>query len=53
MEKRHEYATGEIITCPKCGRDDLDTDDCPESGKCLSCGLEFTTRTVAIWEEAE
>jgi len=51
MEKRKEYAEGEIITCPKCGGDDLDCEDAPEKGRCLTCGLEFTIRQVAIWEE--
>ena len=55
VEKRHEYADGEIITCPKCGSDDLEPIDpssiTPDKGKCNSCGLEFTIRQVAIWEE--
>jgi len=51
MEKRKEYAEGEIITCPKCGGDDLDCADVPEKGRCLTCRLEFTIRQVAIWEE--
>ena len=52
MEKRKEYAEGEIITCPKCGGDDLDC-EAPDRGKCLTCGLEFTVRQVAVWEEKE
>jgi ribosomal protein S27E len=51
MEKRKEYADGEIITCPKCGGDDLDYDDAPAHAKCNSCGLAFTIKTVVIWEE--
>ena len=51
MEKRREYAEGEIITCPRCGGDDLDCEEAPDQGKCLTCGLEFTVRQVAVWEE--
>ena len=51
VEKRKEYAEGEIITCPKCGGDDIDCDEAPDKGKCLTCGLEFTVRQVAVWEE--
>ena len=51
MEKRKEYADGEIITCPRCGADDLDCEEAPDRGKCLTCGLEFTIRQVAVWEE--
>jgi len=51
MEKRKEYAEGEIIDCPKCGGDDLDCEEAPDKAKCLSCGLEFTIRQVAVWEE--
>ena len=31
MEKRKEYAEGEIITCPRCGGDDLDC-EAPRQG---------------------
>ena len=51
MEKRKEYADGEIITCPRCGGDDLDCEEAPDRAKCLTCGLEFTIRQVAVWEE--
>ena len=51
IEQRKEYAEGEIITCPKCGGEDLDYEDAPERAKCLTCGLEFTVRDVAVWEE--
>ena len=51
IEKRKEYADGEIITCPRCGSDDLDCEDAPDQGKCLACGLEFAIRQVAVWEE--
>jgi len=51
VENRHEYADGEIISCPKCGSDDLDCEEAPDRGKCNSCGLEFTIRQVAVWEE--
>jgi transcription elongation factor Elf1 len=51
MEKRKEYAEGEIITCPRCGEDNIDCEEAPDRGKCLTCGLEFTVRQVAIWEE--
>jgi hypothetical protein len=51
MEKRKEYAEGEIIDCPRCGSDDLDCDEAPNKAKCLTCGLEFTVRQVAVWEE--
>jgi len=51
MEKRKEYAEGEIITCPRCGGDDLDCEEAPDQAKCLTCGLEFTIRQVAVWEE--
>jgi len=51
MEKRKEYAESEIITCPECGSDDLDYEDAPELAKCLTCGLEFTIRQVAVWED--
>jgi transcription elongation factor Elf1 len=53
MEKRKEYAEGEIITCPKCGGDDLDYEEAPDKAKCLTCGLEFTIRQVAVWEEMD
>ena len=48
MEKRKEYAEGEIITCPKCGSDSLDCEDAPDRVKCLTCGLEFTIKQVAV-----
>jgi len=51
MEKRKEYAEGEIIDCPRCGGDDLDCEEAPDKGNCLTCGLEFTIRQVAVWEE--
>ena len=51
MEKRKEYTEGEIIDCPRCGGDDLDCEEAPDKGKCLTCGLEFTIRQVAVWEE--
>jgi len=51
MEKRKEYAEGDIVTCPKCDSDDLDYSDAPGKGKCQSCGLEFEVKTVAIWNE--
>jgi len=55
VEKRHEYADGEIITCPKCGSDDLEPFEpssvTPDRVKCNSCGLIFTIRQVAVWEE--
>ena len=51
MEKRREYAEGEIITCLRCGGDDIDCEEAPDKGKCLDCGLEFTVRQVAVWEE--
>jgi len=50
VEKRKEYAEGEIITCPRCGGDDLDC-EAPDKALCLICGLEFTIRQVAVWEE--
>jgi len=51
MEKRKEYAEGEIIDCPRCSGDDLDCEEAPDKAKCLTCGLEFTIRQVAVWEE--
>jgi len=59
MEKRKEYAEGELLTCPRCGGDDpvsstgqaLDCEEAPDKAKCLTCGLEFTIRQVAVWEE--
>ena len=51
MEKRKEYAEGDTITCPRCDSTDLDYDDAPDKVKCNSCRLEFSLRTVAIWEE--
>jgi transcription elongation factor Elf1 len=52
MEKRKEYADGEIITCPRCGGDDLDLDTADRGeAQCLTCGLEFAIRQVAVWEE--
>lgn len=50
-EKRKEYGVLEIITCPKCGSDEIDYDDAPEKAKCNSCETEFTLKTVAVWEE--
>jgi hypothetical protein len=52
VEKRREYAEGEIINCPRCDGDDLDCEEAPDRAKCLTCGLEFTIRQVAIWEES-
>jgi DNA-directed RNA polymerase subunit RPC12/RpoP len=51
MEKRKEYAEGELITCPRCGSDDLDCEEAPDQAKCLTCGLKFAIRQVAVWEE--
>lgn len=51
MEKRREYDTGDIIGCPKCDSINLDCDEAPDKAKCLDCGCEFHTKTVAIWEE--
>ena len=51
MEKRKEYAEGDIMTCPKCGSDDVDYEEAPSRARCQSCGLEFEIRTVAIWNE--
>jgi ribosomal protein S27E len=51
MEKRKEYAEGDIMTCPKCDSDDVDYDKAPSRARCQSCGLEFEIRTVAIWNE--
>ena len=51
MEKRKEYAEGEVISCPKCGGDDLDYEEAPDQAKCNTCGLEFSIRQVAVWEE--
>jgi len=51
MEKRKEYAEGEIINCPRCDGDDIDCEEAPDKAKCLTCGLEFTIRQVAIWED--
>ena len=54
MEKRHEYADGETITCPECGSDDIEPIDpssiTPNKGRCNACGLEFNIRQVAIYE---
>ena len=50
MEKRKEYAEGEIISCPKCGSDDLDYEDAPDRAKCNSCELKFSIRQVVVWE---
>ncbi len=52
MEKRKEYAEGNIITCPKCGGDDIDCNS-PSEGKCHTCGLGFAIRQVAVWEEMD
>jgi transcription elongation factor Elf1 len=51
VEKRKEYAEGDIKTCPKCDSDDVDYEEAPSRAKCQSCGLEFEIRTVAIWNE--
>jgi transcription initiation factor TFIIIB Brf1 subunit/transcription initiation factor TFIIB len=51
MEKRKEYDEGDIIFCPRCESDDLDTDEAPGHAKCNKCGLEMTAKTVVIWEE--
>ena len=51
MEQRKEYAEGEIISCPKCGSDDLEYLEVPDKAKCNTCGLEFTIRQVVVWEE--
>ncbi|MDD4986788.1 MAG: hypothetical protein PHQ43_13630 [Dehalococcoidales bacterium] len=51
MEKRKEYAEGDIITCPKCDSDDVDYEQAPDQAKCQNCGLKFTIRTVAVWNE--
>ena len=51
MEKRKEYTEGDTITCPKCDSDDVDYEEAPDRAKCNSCGLEFTIKTVAVWEE--
>jgi transcription elongation factor Elf1 len=51
MEKRKEYAEGDIMDCPRCGGVDVDYEEAPDHAKCNTCGLEFTIRTVAIWEE--
>ena len=51
MEKRKEYAEGEIITCPRCDGVDLDYEDAPDLAKCNTCGLKFALRQIAIWEE--
>jgi len=51
MEKRKEYAEGEIITCPRCSGDGLDCEEVPDKAKCLTCGLEFAIRQVAVCEE--
>ncbi|MBN1692220.1 MAG: hypothetical protein JW845_01525 [Dehalococcoidales bacterium] len=51
VEKRKEYAEGEIVTCPKCGGDDIECEEAPYRNKCLTCGLEFAIRVVAVWEE--
>jgi len=50
MEKRREYAEGEIINCPKCDSDDIECET-PDRGKCLTCRLEFTVKKVAVWQE--
>jgi hypothetical protein len=51
VEKRKEYAEGEIVTCPKCCGDDIECEEAPYRNKCLTCGLEFAIRIVAVWEE--
>lgn len=50
MEKRKEYAEGEVITCPRCDSDNLDI-DAPDHASCLDCGQQFTLRQVVVWEE--
>ena len=51
VEKRKEYAEGDIMTCPRCDSDDVDYDEAPNRARCQSCGLEFEIRTVTIWSE--
>jgi len=51
MEKRKEYEEGDIMDCPRCGSVDLDYEEAPTTGKCNACGLEFTIKTVLVWEE--
>jgi hypothetical protein len=52
LEKRKEYAEGEVVTCPKCGSDILNIEAIePYEGECLNCGCHFTIRQVAIWQE--
>jgi transcription elongation factor Elf1 len=51
MEKRKEYAEDDIMTCPKCDSDNVDYEEAPDRAKCLTCGLKFTIRQVAVWEE--
>ena len=47
---RKEYEEGEIINCPRCDSNELDV-EAPDKAKCLSCGLEFTIKKVAVWDE--
>lgn len=49
MEKRKEY--DDILDCPRCGSDYLDLSLAPTTVECLSCGLEFALKQVAVWEE--
>lgn len=51
MEKRQEYDGDEIITCPRCGGNDLDCEEAPDKAKCLTCGLAFQVKTVLMWNE--
>jgi hypothetical protein len=51
VEKRKEYAEGEPISCPKCGGDDLDYEEAPDTAKCNTYGQLFSIRQVIIWEE--
>jgi len=51
MEKRKEYEEDDIISCPRCGSDDLDYEQAPTTGKCNTCGLHFTIKKVLVWKE--
>ncbi len=51
MEKRKEFNTGEPLNCPKCNSYNLDMDGLPDDAKCLDCGLSFTVKRLAVWEE--
>jgi|GEM_PF-1589046 len=48
---RKELEEGDIVSCPKCGSDDIDCDDMPSHARCNSCGQEMKTKTVLIWYE--